>query len=161
MRLEDLPSNYVDFTCGQETFRQLLWTFSVAGRLSIIFCHLISVAIRPSVNFLQHFLRQWYLASTSVNLGWSLDIICKLTSTFCVAGSPSINFHQPFVRPEELRRLPSNFRAAGRPYIQFRPSYFRPADLPLTSLIFHCIRETYRQFPSTFHAAGRLSVIYH
>ena len=70
----DLPSTFVNFPCGLETFCQLPSTICAARRLSVKFL----CGLRPSINFCQLYVPP--------------GDFCKLPSSFRVTGSLFVNF---------------------------------------------------------------------
>ena len=157
MQPGDLLSTSVNFLCSLETFLHVLFTFCAAGRPSD---NIHQLSVRPgdlpptsikfpcgrktSVNF--RLLSVWPgdLPSIYVNLLCGREIFCQLLSTFCTGWRPSVNFCQLNMQSE---KLPSTLRVARR--------------LPSTSFNFPCGRESFRQLPSTFRAAGRPSENFH
>ena len=77
---------------------------------------------------------------TSVNFRLLSVWLVILPSTFCADWRPSVNFRQLSV--------------ASRP-VNFRQLYVRPENLSSSSIRLLCGWEIFRNFPSTFFAAGR------
>ena len=76
-------------------------------------------------------------------------------STFCVAWRPSstsVNFPSD---SGTFLELPLTAHVVGRPSVNYCQLSVRPIDHLLTTITFLCPRETYCQFPSTFHSTGR------
>ena len=97
------------------------------------------------------------LLSASINFLCRLETFCQHRSTLLAAGRPSVNFL--YIR-ESFHKLTSTFRAARRS-LNFRQISAWPGDLPLKSVKFPYDRETFGQFPSILHVAGRLSINFH
>ena len=154
--------------CGLGTFCQLPSIFCTAGRPSDKF-HQHSV--RPvdySTSFV-HFLcsRETFRQLSSIllaaiRLSVNFRHFCalpeQLLSTFRAVGH-SVNFHQLSVWPGDVPSILSTFCVAGSTSANFRQlSLWLEIFCKLASV---CGRETYRHISSTFHAAGRDSIIIH
>ena len=99
----------------------------------------------------------------------------EFSTTFCAAGSPSVNLRLLSVWPAELQSTSVNlsygretfrkhsftFREAGRPFITFNQLSVQPIDLLSTSVNFLCCWETFHQLPLTLCDAGRPSINFH
>ena len=125
--------------CGLGTFRQLPSIFCTAGR--------------PSDKFHQHSVQPVDYPSSFVHFLCSRETFHQLPSILLAAKRLSINFRHFCVLPEQLL---STFHAAGHS-VNFR-QFLLWLEI-FRKLLSACGRETYRQIPSTFHAAGRDFVI--
>ena len=120
----DLPSNSINFPCGQEILRQLLSTFHTDWR--------------TSANYHQLSVQPGDLPSTFLATGrLFVNFLCGL-KTFrqlsVVVGSPSINFSQLSVQPGDLLSTSVNFQCGQDNYCQLPLS-------PSTSINFPCGQE--------------------
>ena len=151
VRPEDLV---LTLRMAMETFRQyFVWpgdapsTFRVAGRPSVNFCQLPmwpGVLTSTSINFLfgrENFRKLPSIFHAAVCLCVQPEIFCQLSSTFCAAMRPSVNFCHLSMRLEDC---PSTFIVARTPSVHL--SHFL------------CCQETFRQLPSTLRATRRHSL---
>ena len=132
----DLPSTFVIFLCGRETFHSLPSLFREAGR--------------PSVNFRHVFLWPGDLPSTSVKFWCNLESFLELSSSFRAARRLTVNFHQIPCGRETFYLLLSTFCVARKPSVNLR-------QLSLWSGTFCPLFVQHGDFPPTFLATGRLS----
>ena len=162
VRLRDLPSTFITFSCGQRTIHKRPLTFCVtAGPSSTsikfpcackIFVYFCQMGVRQaSLNF------PYYRASMhSVSLRQLYAFPQDHLSTSRASEAHSVNFRQLFVRP---RDYPSNFVSAEHSVI-FSYHSVHSRDLASTfrasaghSVNFPCIHETFCQLPSTLSAS--------
>ena len=164
MWLVEIPSTFVNSSCGRKTFCQLPLTFRVAKR---------------PVNF-----HAAWRHSVNIMCGWVT--LRQLSSTFCVAVTRSVNF---FMWPGSFPSSSVNYPCCRKSFCQlseqpvelpstsvdcpyglenFRQLSLRTGDFPSasvniflllrdlssTSANYPCCRETFCQLPSTFHLAG-------
>ena len=105
MQLGDLPTAFILFPHGWETFRQILSNFCVVGR--------------PSINFHHLYLHPGDLALISVNFPCSnetfhhirqlLVLAEDLPSNFHVDGRPSVHSRQLSIQPGDLSSTSVHF----------------------------------------------------
>ena len=95
----DLPSTYVNFSCGRKTFRELLSTLHTARRASINFSQL---SVRPG-DFLSTFIIFHFSHISFCQLPYGWETVHQLPSTFLTAGWPSVTFCQHSLRPSVSR----------------------------------------------------------
>ena len=158
-----LASTFVDFQRGWETLRQLPSTFRTARRPSMNFPCSVRPCIsfqqlpfgqKPSVNFSQQCMLG-DLPQTSIKFPCSRDTFRQIPSTFRAARRPSVNFRQVFVLLDDLPSTSVKFLFSQK---IIREISVWPGDFSSNSSNFPCGRETSRQLPSNFSAAGRPSV---
>ena len=116
------------------------------------------VAGRPAVNFRQLSLRQGNLLSTSINYPYGWENFCGLPLTsvlVVVLLSTSIYF--PY-RQETFHQLPSTFRMAWSLVVDFHQHSVHSRNLISTIVNFLCGMENFHQHMSTFRAVRRPSV---
>ena len=101
-------------------------------------------ARRPSVNICFVFVQPADLPSTSVKILCDPETLCKLPSTFHAAGRTFVNL--------------VNFLYGWETFVNICELAVTQGDLPSTSVNIPCHQKTFRQLPSTFCVAKRLSI---
>ena len=153
-----LPSASINFPFGRGTFRHLSITFHASERLSIYIRELYMLPGELETNFINFpcgcgTFRELYMCPWDFRLLLSTFHLPSLSSPFCAAMGPSINYRQFFVAAG-----PSYFRAVTGPSINFSHYFVLPWDILSTSVNFPCVSENFCQLPSTFRVAAVLFI---